>query len=128
MRRLVFAVLLATACHSKDEARALVTAVDAYRSANNDDKPARADALDKVACTDEEVCAAKKACRKSADATARGLRLQAEIQAAIQDGGKPDPDAMQKKFDQANSDLAEGYGYLEECRTKIEALHQRFGI
>ena len=122
------AAALAGCGHNKEEARALVSAVDAYRAAKNDDKPAKADALDKVPCTDPDVCAAKDICRKSADATAKGLRIQAELEAAVRDGGKADPDVMQKKFDEANSDLAEGYGYLEECSAKIQALHERFGI
>lgn len=119
---------MAVGCHAKDEARALVTAVDAYRAAPNDDKPKKAAAIDAVACTDEEVCKAKDACRKSADATAKGLELQAEIQNALKDGGKPDQDAMQKKFEEANSDLAEGFGELEDCRAKVDHLRDRFGI
>ena len=130
MRRLlcVFIALAAAGCHAKDEARTLVGAVDAYRAASNDDKPKKAAAIDAVACTDEEVCKAKDACRKSADATAKGLELQAEIQEALKDGGNADPDVMQKKFDEANSDLAEGYGELEDCRAKCERLRERFGL
>ncbi len=120
-------IALAPACHTKDEARALVSAVEAYRAAPNDFKPAKADALDRVACTDKDVCAAKDACTKSADPTARGLRLQQEVQSAATDAG-PYPDDLAKKWKQASSDLAEGYGYLEGCRAKIQALHERFGI
>jgi hypothetical protein len=126
-RLVVLSALLALGCHSKDEARALVTAVDAYRAAPNDAKPARADALDKVECTDTDVCAVKAACTKSADATARGLRLQQEVQAAAKDGGG-DPNALEDKWKRASSDLAEGYGLLEECRTKTQALHEHYGI
>jgi hypothetical protein len=115
------------ACHAKEEARALVAAIDAYRAASNDDKPARADALDKVACTDEQVCAVKAACMKSADATAKGLRLQAEVQAFAK-GHEGDPDTMAAKWKEANSDLAEGYGLLDGCRKQTEALRDRYGI
>lgn len=123
-----FVLFALMGCHAKDEARTLVGAVDAYRAASNDDKPKKAAAIDSVACTDEEVCKAKDACRKSADATAKGLELQAEIQDALKDGGKTDPDVMQKKFEEANSDLAEGYGELEDCRAKCEHLRERFGL
>jgi hypothetical protein len=129
--RTLFATLvmlaLASGCHSKEEARLLVTAVDAYRAASNDNKPARADALDKVECTDNEVCAAKAACTKSADATARGLRLQQEVQAAAKSGGG-DPTVLEDKWKRASNDLAEGYGLLEQCRAKTQALHDHFGI
>ena len=124
----VVLLLLVAGCHSKDEARALVSAVDAYREAPNDDKPAKADAISRVGCTDDEVCKAKDVCKKSADATAKGLRLQAEIQAAVKDGGKMEADALQKKFEEANSDLAEGYGMLEDCRSKTEALREKYSL
>ena len=116
------------ACHGKDEARAVIGAVEAYRNAPNDQKPAKAAALDAVPCTDKDVCEVKDACRRSADATAKGLRLQAEIQTAIADGGKPDPDVMQKKFEESNSDLAEGYGFLDECRDKVRRLKEHYSL
>ena len=127
MRRLLWAALLLAGCHAKEEARAVVSAVDAYRAASNDDKPAKADALDKVPCTDEQVCAAKAVCTKSADATAKGLRLQQEIQAIVKKGGG-DRTEMENKWKDASSDLAMGYGLLEECRTKTQALREHYGI
>ena len=128
MRVLPFLLLLsAAACHTKDEARALVTAVDAFRQAPNDDKPAKADALDKVECSDKDVCAVKDACRKSADATARGLRLQKEVEQGARDSG-PYPDDLAKKWKQASSDLSEGYGFLPDCTNKTQALKERFGL
>ncbi len=124
---LLLVVMLAAGCHTKDEARALVTAIDAFRSAPNDDKPAKADALDKVECNDKEICAVKDACRKSADATARGLRLQKEVQDKARDAG-PYPDDLAAKWKQSNSDLQEGFGLLDDCRNKTLALKERFGI
>jgi len=117
----------ALGCQGKQEARTLIQAVDAYRAARNDDKPARADALDKVQCTDEQVCAVKAVCTKSADATAKGLRLQAEVQAGVKDGGA-NADLMASKWKEASSDLEEGYGLLEECRTKTDALREHYGL
>lgn len=127
--RVVACVLLivASGCHAKDEARAVAAAVDEFRAASNDDKPAKADALDKVACTDAEVCEVKAVCMKSADATARGLRLQKEVQRFARDSG-PYPDDLADKWKQASSDLSEGYGFLEACRQKRETLHDRFGL
>ena len=121
----VFAGLMG--CHAKEEARALVTAVDEFREASNDQKPAKADALDKVACSDRDVCAVKEACRKSADATAHGLRLQKEVEQGSRDSG-PYPDDLAAKWKEASSDLAEGYGLLDDCRNKTQALKERFGL
>ena len=104
-----------------------MSAVDAFRSASNEEKPAKADALDKVECTDKDVCAVRDACRKSADATARGLRLQKEVQEKSRDSG-PYPDDLAAKWKQSNSDLQEGYGFLEDCRNRAQALKERYGI
>lgn len=120
-------MVLLCACHTKDEARALVSAVDAFRAAPNDEKPVKADALDKVECSDKDVCAVKEVCRKSADATARGIRLQKEVEQSARDSG-PYPDELAAKWKQASSDLAEGYGYLEDCRNRTQALKERFGL
>jgi hypothetical protein len=130
MFRYVYIAIIATtlsACHSKDEARALVSAIDAYRQASNENKPAKADALDKVACTDKEVCDTKAACTKSADATAKGLRLQKEVKEHARDSG-PYPDELADKWKEATSDLAEGYGLLEDCRAKTQALQDKYGL
>ena len=127
MKWTLFLVLVTPACHAKTEAREVVAAVDAYRAASNDDKPARADALDKVACTDEQVCAVKAVCTKSADATAKGLRLSHEVQALASDGGNNSYD-VGIKWQQARDDLEEGHGMLEDCRVKTEALRERYGL
>jgi hypothetical protein len=128
MRFWVFAFALVASCHAKDEARTLVSAVDAYRAAPNEDKPAKADALDKVACTDEQVCAVKSACTKSADATAKGLRLQAEVHAGAKPDSGANPDVLASEWKEASSDIEEGFGLLEECRLKTDALRQHYGL
>ncbi len=120
-------MIVLSACQAKSEARNLVAAVDAFREASNDNKPGKADALDKVECTDKEVCEVKAACTKSADATAKGLRLQQDVQAHAHDSG-PYPDDLADKWKEASSDLAMGYGLLEDCRNKTLALKERFGL
>ncbi len=129
MRRYFAALVLValSACHSKDEARALLTAVDAFRAAPNEDKPAKADALDHIACTDKEICDVKSSCTKSADATAKGLRLQKEVQDGARDSG-PYPDDLAVKWKEASADLAEGYGLLEDCRARTQGLRERYGL
>jgi hypothetical protein len=120
-------LVLVSACHTKEEARTLVSAVDAFRAASNDEKPAKADAIDKITCSDKDVCAARDACKKSADATAHGLRLQKEVEQGSRDSG-PYPDDLAAKWKEASSDLAEGYGLLDDCRNRTQALKERFGI
>jgi hypothetical protein len=119
-------------CHgARDEARALVSAVDRFRQASNDDKPALADALDKVPCTDEAVCAAKASCTKSADATARGLRLQKEVTEGLGkvEAGAPGEDAhaLGEKWSEAGRKLDEGFRALEDCDGKVERLRAEYG-
>lgn len=126
MRAWLFLIVL-TGCQAKNEARNVVAAVAAFREASNDAKPAKADALDQVECTDKEVCDVKAACTKSADATAKGLRLQADVQAHARDTG-PYPDDLADKWKEASADLAMGYGLLEECRNKTQALKDRFNL
>jgi len=115
-----------------DEARALIAAVDRYRQASNDDKPGLADALDKVPCSDAAVCAAKTACTKSADATARGLRLQKEVKQGLDKveagAGAADPHALADKWTEAGNKLDEGYKALEDCNAKTERLRAEYGI
>jgi hypothetical protein len=124
---LLIALVATTGCHAKEEARTLIAAIDAYRAASNDDKPAKADALDKVACTDDQVCAVKAVCVKSANATAHGLRLQREVEGIAKDGGG-NQDELASKWKEASSDMAEGYGLLEECRNKTQALRDHYGL
>jgi len=83
--------------------------------------------IDKIECSDKDVCAAKEACRKSANATAHGLRLQKEVEQGARDSG-PYPDDLAAKWKEASSDLAEGYGLLDDCRNRTQALKERFGI
>lgn len=133
---LVMVLVLAAGCNgTKDEVRALSTAVDAYRKAENDKKPELADALDKVPCTDPEVCTAKTACTKSADETAKGLRLQKDLAKRVDDvkAGKiapGSPEALKISIDMAEGDqlLADGMKDLDECDNQLIKLRVKYNI
>lgn len=138
-RRVLLLALVASglgACSgTKDEVRALSTAVDAYRKAENDKKPELADALAKVPCTEPEVCAAKEACQKSADETAKGLRLQKDLQKRLEDvkSGKilpGSPEALKISLDVSESDqlLADGIKDLDECDNQLIKLRVKYNI
>ena len=137
MKRLaVAACLVLVACNgTKDEVRSLSTAVDAYRKAENDKKPDLADAIDKVPCTDAEVCTAKAACKKSADETAKGLRLQKDLAKRVEDVKAGtilpgSPEALKISLDMAEGDqlLADGIKDLDECDNQLIKLRVKYNI
>lgn len=127
MRRCALLVLLATC--SRGEARSVIEAVDRYRKAPTDQQPPLADALEKVPCSDDEVCAAKDACVKSASATAKGIRKRQDVErtlAEVVDGSlsKTDPRATKSYADLDESDrlMKEGKDALPACDEKLTTL------
>jgi hypothetical protein len=130
------ALVLGAGCNgTKDEVKGLATAVDAYRKAPNEKKPELADALDKVPCTDPEVCDAKSACTKSADETAKGLRLQSDLAKRLEDvkAGKilpGSPEALKISLDVSEADelLANGLKDLDECDNRLIKLRVKYNL
>lgn len=125
-------LLLIISCSHTQEARSLIEAVDRYRKAPTDEQPPLADAIEKVQCSDEEVCAAKDACQKSASATAKGIRKRQEVQkvlADVLDGSLPktDPRATKSYADLDESDrlMKEGMDALAACDEKLVALRMK---
>ena len=134
-RSFAWALLLAlVACDgTKDEARALTKAVDAFRTAPNDKKPELADALEKVPCTDADVCAVKDACTKSAVPTAKGIRLQKEAEQGLADlkagklaAGSAEAKGLQAKVDLANQESEKGLNALEDCDNRVTRLKVKY--
>jgi hypothetical protein len=136
MRRCVPAALLLAACSiAKPEAAALVASVEQFHRASNDERPARADALASLTCTDGEVCAAKAACVEATGATAAALRLKhdaetvlAELEAGKRHPGDPDVVALPQKLDDATARLKEGHDKMPACDQKLLVLRQRYGL
>lgn len=136
MRRsaLLLSIALLGGCSTtRQEARSVIEAVDRFRKAENPQKPDLADALAKVPCSDADVCAARDACVKSASATARGLRLQhevedglAQIKAGTLDKTDPKAIALGPKLDDADKALAEGNAALEACDEKLTPLRVKY--
>jgi hypothetical protein len=130
------AALLACACASpKPEAAALVAAVDRFHRASNDDRPARADALERLPCADKAVCDARKECVAATGATAQALRLKHEAEsflAEVQASGRP-PDeqalrALPGKLDEATRLLGVGRAAMPGCDRRILVLRERYGL
>lgn len=136
MRRALALVALLVACNgTKDEVRALSTAVEAYRNADNDKKPELADAVDKVPCTAAEVCDVKTVCARSASSTAKGLRLQKDVEKRLGDmksgAIKPgSPEALKVTLDVGQVDqlLADGIKDLEECDNRLVGLRVKYNL
>jgi hypothetical protein len=124
------------ACSSnKQEAAALVAAVDRFHKAENADKPDRAKAISEVVCTDADVCEAKRVCDTSTKSTAAGLRLKGEVERgllAIEKGTLAKTDdaakALPDKLDEAGRLLGEGHAEMPACDQKILALRGRYGL
>jgi hypothetical protein len=131
MRRflvLLVVAVIAAAC-SRGEAKSVIEAVDRFRKAPVEQQPELADALEKVPCSDDAVCAAKDACVKSASLTAKGFRKQREVEqvlAEVLDGSlaKTDPRATKAglELDEADRLRKEGMDALPACDEKITAL------
>ena len=126
---------LASCDGAKDEARALAKAVDAFRKAPNDKKPELADALEKVPCTDPDVCTVKDACTKSAVPTAKGIRMQKEVEQGLADvkAGKLASDsaeakALGPKLDDAKAKSDEGFAALEDCDNRVTRLKLKYTL
>jgi hypothetical protein len=136
MRRLLVIVLALAACGgTKREASAVVGAIDRYRDADNDHRPEKADLLDAVPCSEAEVCAAKTACTKSADPTAKGLRLKREVEQGLADvqSGKlarddPAAQALPGKLDESQRLMEEGQKAMGECSQLATALRIKYGL
>jgi hypothetical protein len=129
-RFVLLPLLLVAACTptSTREARSLISAVDRFHKAENSEKPTASDDIEKVVCTDEEVCAAKDACVKGATPMAKALRKQRDVQMTIAkyDGAIPssDPTAMSlpAELDEVDRLMNESKSAMTTCDDKITAL------
>ena len=135
LRLLTLAALVAACSGAKREAASLVAAVDRYRQADPAGKVERAKDLAAVPCTDAEVCAAKAACFASAEPTALGYSLKAEVESSLDDlkAGRITKDQAEardlpQKLDEASRQLDRGQAALGACDTKITALRVKYAL
>ncbi len=127
---------LSTGCApGKREAASLVAAVDRYRKAEMAVKGPLATAIDSVECSAAEVCAAKAACSASADPTAKGAALKAQVESSLADlhaGRITQEEAasrgLEAKLDLAAKLLDEGHAKLSACDAQITALRLKYGL
>ncbi len=124
---------LAACSPARREAASLAAAVERFHKAENTEKPAAADFLARVPCTDRDVCEAKQACVEASSATAKALRLMAEAQVGVADlkakKMSPDDPAAQElpgKLSLATQLLADGHAAMPGCDAlvlKLKAVH-----
>ncbi len=126
---------LAGCSAGKREATSLVTAVDRFHAAENDEKPAAAEGVNQVPCSVDEVCAAKKLCLSAVDPMARGLRLKAEVQRgidALQNKQLSPEDeaarALPQRLDEASRLLDEGYRAMPACDARLLELRRKYDL
>jgi hypothetical protein len=126
--------LLALGCGTaKREALSLIAAVDRYRQAPMSAKATPADLLEKLPCTDVEVCAARDACLASARPTVRGVALKVEVESALADmeAGRLTRDqasamGLPGKLDEASHAIEEGRARLTDCDARVTALRREY--
>jgi ABC-type molybdate transport system ATPase subunit len=127
--------LAACSNQAKREAAILMAAVDGFRRADGASKAALAAKVARVACTDEKVCAAKRACVEAIDPTARALALKEEVATSVSDIERkrvapesPEARALPAKLDEAERLLNEGRLKMSACDRGLAELQLQHGI
>jgi hypothetical protein len=139
LNRLVFAgfcaSLLLACSHDKQEAGALLHAIDQYRAAPDDLKVERVADISAVTCSTQEICDAKTECLKMADPTARALAIKVQAQktlASIQNGQEqpndPNVKGLPDQLDLASKLLDEGHAELQPCEEKVTGLRIKYRL
>jgi hypothetical protein len=119
---------------AKREAGTLLAAMDRYQRADNASKAPQAQAVAAVACTEGEVCEAKRACLAAIEPTAQALAIKDEVSARIDDlqakrlaPDAPEAQALPGKLDLAAKLLNEGRARMPSCEKKLADLRLTYG-
>jgi hypothetical protein len=103
--------------------------VDRYRHADDESKPARAQAVAAVLCRAADVCEAKRVCLDAIDPTTRGLILKDEVTARLGDIEQrrlapmaPEAVSLPEKLDEAARLLEMGRRNMTECDRRLADL------
>ena len=120
--------------HGREETAALASAVDRFRGASDAEKPAAAEAIAAVRCTDRDVCSAKAECLAVATASVKAAAIQKELQGKLADlhAGRLAPDAPEAaalpgKVDEAEREVAEAKSHVESCDAQLKILQRKHG-
>jgi hypothetical protein len=120
---------------AKLEAKTLVTAVDAYRAAENPDKASAAKGVRDAACTARDVCDAKTACLAAIEPMVSGLALSQEAQQGLDDleakrlaPDDPRARALPQKAKDAELLIAKSHDAMPACEEKVIALRVKYDV
>ncbi len=126
--------LSACAGSAKREASALSDAVDRYRRANSASSAVLGAAVGDVACSDSQVCDAKRVCLAAIDATERAAALKEEVTLRLADleaarlaPNSDEAQALPGKLEEATRLLREGRTNMDDCDKRLTDLQVRYG-
>ncbi|MBX3205011.1 MAG: hypothetical protein KF764_08070 [Labilithrix sp.] len=134
---LVASIAALAGCDSAErrDAQSVVIAVTRFRTADNASTPAMVEALKATPCSAPDACKARDDCAATGEATAKALRLKAEVEKgldALEKGtiakDSPEAAALPKKLDEAEVLLKQGHDGLARCDEQIQALKRKHRI
>jgi hypothetical protein len=138
-KRAVIALVVASvlaACgqrSGKSEAAALVTAVDRCRKAGAATRPSEVKNVEDLACTAEDVCAAKRVCAEALARTAEALAIKDRVSARLDDleakrlaPDDPEAEALPGQLDTATRLLGEGRVKMSLCDSRLYELSIKY--
>lgn len=110
------------------EADRVLRAVDALVAADRDAKSMPLAALAALPCRADDVCKLRQACVDAFGPMVRAMNLKAQVRDELRGDGAPDPDALGRKLEQAEQDLAEAKRLVEGCSTASGAVRQAYRL
>ncbi|HVH43190.1 MAG TPA: hypothetical protein VM925_12635, partial [Labilithrix sp.] len=117
------------------DAATVVAAVGRFRGADNASTPAMVEALKATPCSAPDACNARDECVATGEATAKALRLKAEVEkglAALEKGtlanDSAEAKALPKKLDDAETLLKQGHEGLPRCDELVQGLKRKHRI
>jgi hypothetical protein len=131
------ALIVLGGCDSTErrDAEVVLTAIARFRAADNASTPAMVDALKATPCVAPDACKAKDECVTTGEATAKALRLKAELEigiGALERGtlakDSPEAQALPKKLDEAETLLKQGHDGLAKCDEQVQALKRKYRL
>jgi hypothetical protein len=134
---LASSLLALAACDGAErrDAESVVAAVTRFRTADNASTPAMVEALKATPCTAPDACKARDECVSTGEATAKALRLKAEVEKGLSQLEKgtlskdsPEAKELPQKLDDAETLLKKGHDGLAKCDELVQALKRKHRI